>query len=145
MQTLEIYGSPPIAAVTAFLAKAALPESDLTDQHMDHFFYSGPPPALSGLIGLELHGTDALLRSLAVAMDQRTAGVGSALVKRVEDHARSQGVRSIFLLTMTAEAFFTHRGYLTISRERAPPSIRNTKEFTGLCPASSVLMVKELS
>ncbi len=57
--------------------------------------------------------------------------------------ARS-GVRSLFLLTTTAEEFFGQRGYARVARESAPETIRSTREFADICPASSVLMVKHL-
>ncbi len=59
-------------------------------------------------------------------------------------HARSQGVRDVYLLTTTAEDFFARRGYVRIGREKAPRTIRSTREFADLCPASSAFMVKHL-
>jgi amino-acid N-acetyltransferase len=54
------------------------------------------------------------------------------------------GVRSIYLLTTTAEVFFKRLGYERIERSRAPPSIERTREFASLCPASSAFMIKQL-
>jgi amino-acid N-acetyltransferase len=48
------------------------------------------------------------------------------------------------LLTTTAEDFFRALGYARIARELAPEAIRTTREFSSLCPASSVVMVKRL-
>ncbi len=76
--------------------------------------------------------------------DARAAGTGSALVRHAETYALTHGVRRIFLLTTTAEAFFARRGYGRIAREHAPESIRTTREFADICPASSALMVKTL-
>ncbi|CAG0968732.1 partial amino-acid N-acetyltransferase, partial [Anaerolineae bacterium] len=59
-------------------------------------------------------------------------------------YARDRGVKSLYLLTMTAEAFFLRRGYARLLRENAPEAIRNTKEFSGICPLSSAFMVKNL-
>ena len=99
---------------TQLLAAAGLPTNDLTDQHCQDFFYIGPATAPTGLVGLEMFGDVALLRSLVVRVRPwRSAGVGgSALVRHAEDHARANGVRAgSMLLTTTAEAFFTRRGY----------------------------------
>ena len=99
---------------------------------------------LRDVVGLELFGEVALLRSLAVASSRRGTGVGSGLVAHAERHARDQGVQSLFLLTTTAEKFFLRRGYTRIPRDEAPAAIKGTKEFSGICPSSSAFMVKQL-
>ena len=96
------------------------------------------------MVGLELFGEVALLRSLAVASSRRGSGLGSRLVAHAERHARDQGVQSLFLLTTTAEKFFLRRGYTRIPRDEAPAAIKGTREFSGICPASSAFMVKNL-
>jgi amino-acid N-acetyltransferase len=135
---------PPLAAAARLLAAAQLPTSDLSEQHCEHFFFCGPASAPVGLVGLELFGDVALLRSLAVAAAARSAGTGSALVRHAEDHARASGVRVLYLLTTTAEPFFARHGYARAPRDTAPEAIRATREFAGLCPASSALMFKPL-
>lgn len=135
---------PQRTAVVALLEAASLPLTDLTDEHMEHFFSAGPASTLLGVVGLELCGRHALLRSLAVAAGQRSGGLGSALVERAETHARAHGARSIYLLTTTAEGFFERRGYRSVPRDSAPPGIRETREFADMCPASSAFMVKIL-
>jgi amino-acid N-acetyltransferase len=144
MSTATILMHPSRSAAVALLEAAQLPAADLTDAHMEHFFYSGPSGTPTGLVGIELYGADALLRSLAVVSGSRSTGLGSALVRHVEAHARSRGVRSIFLLTTTAAEFFARRGYRPVDRGSAPPAIRNTREFADICPASSAFMVKDL-
>ena len=136
--------SPSRSAATSLLDAAALPTLDLTDAHMEHFFYSGPAHAPTGLVGLELFESQALLRSLVVSGAARSRGLGSALLAQAEEHARTAGVREIYLLTTTAEEFFKRRGFSTAAREDAPPAIRQSREFAGLCPASSAFMIKRL-
>jgi amino-acid N-acetyltransferase len=121
-----------------------LPVSDITDEHLEHFFFIGSDGPLTGLVGLEIFGADALLRSLVVGEDVRSKGLGSALVEHAEQYAASKSVRSIYLLANTAEAFFKRRGYERIDRWQAPLSIERTREFASLCPASSAFMVKSL-
>jgi len=130
---------------TRLLGAAGLPTADLTDAHMEHFFYCGNPEAPLALVGLEFCGENALLRSLAVAPEGRNSGVGSALVERAESHARERGARSIFLLTTTAEDFFRRRGYESADRAAAPAAIRATREFADICPASSAFLTKSLA
>ncbi|MGB6356936.1 MAG: arsenic resistance N-acetyltransferase ArsN2, partial [Steroidobacteraceae bacterium] len=126
---------PAPASARGLLAAANLPSSDLTDEQLTKFFYCGPAAAPSALIGLEIYGADALLRSLVVDPSVRSAGLGSALVAHVETHAAKHDVGTLYLLTTTAEAFFARRGYGRIDRSAAPAAIRSTKEFAGLCPA----------
>jgi amino-acid N-acetyltransferase len=135
---------PALCAATALLESAQLPTADLTEAHCEHFFCAGPADAPTGLVGLELFGDVALLRSLVVSAEARSSGMGSALVRFAEDHARARGVRAVYLLTTTAEAFFLRRGYSPAARDSAPEAIRSTREFAGICPASSAFLSKQL-
>ena len=139
-----IKSNPSLAGAVALLQGAGLPVSDLTAAHLSHFFYSGSAADPDGLVGLELYDTEALLRSLVVAPALRSAGLGGALLDHAESYARAAGVRSIFLLTTTAESFFSTRGYVLADRASAPAPIRATREFASICPASSAFMMKHL-
>ncbi|MBI3899855.1 MAG: GNAT family N-acetyltransferase [Gammaproteobacteria bacterium] len=139
-----IYSRPSMAAVKNLLAAENLPTADITDTLLAHFFGYGDKSAPDGVIGFELHGNTALLRSLAVTAVQRGRGVGSRLVVHAEQYARANGIESLYLLTTTAEKFFRRRGYQPSARAAAPAGIRDTTEFSSLCPASAVLMVKNL-
>ena len=145
MSTSEaIHQQPPRAAAVALLERESLPTSDITDQHLKWFFYAGAADAPTGMVGLEVYGTVGLLRSLVVSADTRTLGLGTALLAHVEEYASAHGMHSLYLLTMTAEAFFLRRGYHRIDRTMAPATIRSTREFAGLCPSSSAFMFKRL-
>jgi N-acetylglutamate synthase-like GNAT family acetyltransferase len=141
---MNIFRNPSVSAVKSLLAESDLPSSDLTADHLKHFFGCGPKERLTGVVGLEIYGEAALLRSLAVTQDCRGNGFGKALVAKAETYARSHGVTEIYLLTSTAERFFERLGYRPASREAAPETIRRTREFADLCPSSSAFMVKEL-
>jgi amino-acid N-acetyltransferase len=141
-QPMLIRARPQLLPAVALLKTHGLPAADLTFDHLEHFFFACSGQSLVGLVGLEIHGTDALLRSLVVAESQRGQGLGSRLVHHAERHAAQQEVRSVYLLTMTAEDFFARRGYGRIERTQAPLAIQRTREFEALCPASSVFMMK---
>ncbi len=141
---MNTFAKPSETAAKQLLSESGLPIEDITAKHLQHFFSCGPGPDLEGLVGLELYGEVALLRSLVVAPNQRGSGLGSRLVEHAEHYARDRGVKSLYLLTMTAEAFFLRRGYARLPRENAPEAIQNTKEFSGICPLSSAFMVKNL-
>ncbi len=130
--------------VAALLEASGLPSDDVTDDLCRHFFFAGPPHAPTGLVGLELSGDVALLRSLVVAEALRGSGAGSALLDHAERSARAKGVKSLYLLTTTAAAFFSRRGYALAPRETAPAAIRATREFSAVCPGSAAFMSKLL-
>lgn len=141
---VDINRRPARNSIIALLEGADLPTADLTDEHLEHFFSIGPHAAPFGLVGLEMHGKQALLRSLVVAPNYRAGGAGSALVEHAESYARDRGVEAVYLLTTTAEPFFTRLGYGRIERSEAPAFIRSTREYSDFCPTSSTLMVKHL-
>jgi amino-acid N-acetyltransferase len=144
MGTEPVHARPTKQAAVRLLEGAQLPVADLTDAHMEHFFFSGPEQAPTGLVGLEFCGRDALLRSLVVTPASRGAGLGKALTRHAEEHARSHGARAVYLLTTTAAAFFRAHGYSVADRATAPAAIRATPEFADICPASSAFLFKEL-
>jgi amino-acid N-acetyltransferase len=142
--SLAIHRAPRHAEVARLLQGASLPTSDLSVEHMQDFFYAGPSSAPIGVVGLQFFGSDALLRSLVVTAEYRAQGLGQRLVEHAEQQAREHGAAAIYLLTTTAEAFFRARGYVVTPRDSAPPAIRSTPEFAGLCPASSAFLSKRL-
>lgn len=139
---ITIFSRPPLAQVKRLLDDAGLPTADLMIAHLEDFFGIGTPDALVGVVGVEPLGSAALVRSLAVAPDQRSHGFGKALVNAAERHARSKGATDLYLLTNNAEQFFEGLGYTRAERTTAPEAIRRTREFAALCPASAVFMVK---
>jgi hypothetical protein len=60
MDTLSIYARPSLLAAKELLESVALPSSDLTEQHLEHFLYCGPADEFTGLVGLEIYGPHAL-------------------------------------------------------------------------------------
>jgi amino-acid N-acetyltransferase len=141
---LMIRARPSLLKAAALLEAQGLPVSDITDEHLEHFFYFGSCGSPTALVGVEVYGTDALLRSLVVANAARAQGLGSSLVEHAEDYAASRQVSAMYLLTTTAESFFRRRGYRCIDRAQAPAAIQSTREFASLCPASSAFMIKRL-
>jgi len=64
---IQIRERPPHLSVVALLEAEGLPTSDLTEAHLEHFFFTGTDGAPSALVGLEIYGNAALLRSLVVS------------------------------------------------------------------------------
>jgi amino-acid N-acetyltransferase len=144
IEPMNIRRRPRHSTAVALLESHGLPTSDITDAHLEYFFYAGDDGSPSGIIGLEIYDSSALLRSLVVAEDARGQGVGSALTLKAEQFAASKNIRCLYLLTTTAETFFSRLGYERIDRSAAPAAIVATAEFSQLCPASSAFMYKSL-
>ena len=131
--------------VVALLEAAALPTEDLDPSSMAHFLVARDASArVISTIGYERYGRAALLRSLAVARENRNRNLGTQMVAALEAQCRSLAVTELFLLTTTARNFFLGQGYETISREAVPMPLRATAEFTKLCPDSAHCMTKSL-
>lgn len=126
------------------LARCGLPTDDLTPDGSWLFYGCRVDGKLAGCVGLECCGSAALLRSLAVARDHRGKGLGRVLVAHAEARASARNIETLFLLTTAAAPFFADLDYRPIERNQAPESIRATRQFAGLCPASATLMRKAL-
>jgi len=102
----------------------------------------GDSPA--GAIGVEAFSHVGLLRSLVVDPESRAEGIGRLLVAALEAHARCHGLTELWLLTIDADRYFRALGYTAKERSEAPSAIRETAEFSRLCPGTAVLMWKAL-
>lgn len=142
--------APPLSdrdfgAVRDLLSDSDLSHEDLSPGSMRDFVGLRGEDGLQAVAGLELHGSEALLRSVATTPAARGTGLGKKVTAAAEARARRAGVARLWLLTETAEGFFARLGWARAARDEAPPSIRETTQFTSLCPASAALMVKRLS
>ncbi|WP_121353352.1 arsenic resistance N-acetyltransferase ArsN2 [Flavisolibacter nicotianae] len=124
------------------LARANLPVQDI-GEHTE-LFELKTDAEIIGTIGLEHNGTVGLLRSLSVEEGSRGKGYGEQLVGFLEETAKARGIETLYLLTTTAAAFFSKRGYLVIGREEVPPFVKQTTEFSSVCPSTATLMRKQL-
>jgi amino-acid N-acetyltransferase len=131
------------AAVERLLVLAELPVAGVAESFGD-FFVAEIPGGVVGVAGLEIHGDDGILRSVAVPAAERGRGIGALLTERVLEHARRSGLRRVYLLTTPAEADFARHGVVRIAREDVPAQVRDSIEFREACPASAIAMVLEL-
>jgi N-acetylglutamate synthase-like GNAT family acetyltransferase/2-polyprenyl-3-methyl-5-hydroxy-6-metoxy-1,4-benzoquinol methylase len=137
-------------AVERLLAAAGLPDAGIADLFATRAgdFVVAEAPAGGELLavgGLELCCDDALLRSVAVREDARHLGIGRALVLRLIAEAERRGLRALYLLTQTAEHYFPRFGFARIGREEVPAEVAATEEFASACPASAVVMRREVA
>jgi len=77
-------------------------------------------------------GYTRCFRSVVVASDAKGAGIGGALTRRVLEEARGRGASTVYLLTTTA------------IRADVPAALQASKEFHGACPASAIVMRRDL-
>lgn len=145
----EIYNIRPAQntdkeAIIELLKKNNLPTRDLTGELQDFFVIKDGEKVIA-VIGLETHGDHGLLRSMATDTAYRNNGNATSLVNELFTLARSKKLKDIYLLTTTAEKYFDKKGFVKIDRDLAPEEIKQTAEFTGLCPSSAVLMKKEVA
>ncbi|AOP33372.1 hypothetical protein A0128_05645 [Leptospira tipperaryensis] len=141
---MDFFFHPNFENVLNLLQDNALPIEDLKTQDLNNFIGYGDESELGAIVGLELRGESALLRSFAVKDSIRKQGIGTQLVHKIEERARLLQVKKLFLITTTARKFFLRLGYQEIERDSLPREIRGTEEFTTLCPTSSSILMKIL-
>jgi amino-acid N-acetyltransferase len=130
--------------ITGWLAAARLPVADLSIDDIQHFLLADSDDDLVGTIGLEPFDDIGLLRSLVVVPHSQGSGAGRRLVAALEAEAARRGMRELWLLTTDADAYFTNLGYEVVPRDDAPECIRQTTEFSKLCPADAIVMRKPM-
>ena len=130
-------------AIEALLRAGHLPVEGAAE-HIAHFTVGTGSRGIFAAGGFEPHGAYALLRSFVVAEAEQGRSHGTDLLRHVLLDARQAGIETVFLLTQTAEQFFARFGFKPVERDDAPPAIRQTSEFTSLCPASARLMALSL-
>jgi amino-acid N-acetyltransferase len=128
--------------ITGWLAAARLPVADLSIDDTRHFLLAESDGIAVGTIGLEPYDDIGLLRSLVVVPHSQGNGAGRRLVMALEHEAAALGMRELWLLTTDADAYFAKLGYEIMPRESAPESIRQTTEFSKLCPSDAIVMRK---
>ena len=130
--------------LAAALARAKLPVDDLEAPGRLFWRFETVDAVPVGFGGLEVHGEDALLRSIVTLPPVRSRGVGAAMVAALEFEAKLLGCRSVWLLTTSAAGFFDRLGYAKCDRAVVPEAIRATQEFASLCPAGADVLVKRI-
>lgn len=134
-----------LPGVIALLKTCGLPTDDLGAVNLEHFELAEDARGqIVGIAGFDRAGSDALLRSLAVAPDCRGRGLGDALVMRREAAAKIVGVSCFYLLTTSAAGYFRRLGYGDVTRAEVPAAIAAHAQFRSLCPASATCLAKRL-
>lgn len=138
-------GANDLADIQELVRQANLPHEDISAQRMPQFVVArGNDDELLAAGGIEIHGDDALLRSVVVSDRTRGSGLGRIVVSALESRARAAGINAIYLLTTTAGDYFPRLGYEPFPRGSVPSGIAESTQFMSLCPASAVCLQKIL-
>jgi amino-acid N-acetyltransferase len=122
------------------LGRSELTEQDVAEGWGHYFVVREDDGRVVAVAGLEIHGEDGLLRSVAVDPDYRGQGLAGSLIDAAMQRAKRVQLRSVYLLTTTARDYFAGRGFADCSREEAPPAIRESWEFRTGCPSTAAFM-----
>ena len=128
-----------LPAIQALLTSHHLPLDDLA-QHLATAVVAEEDGRLVATAALEVYGSEALLRSVAVAESQRRTGLGGQIVQAILELAQQQGIGEVYLLTETAAAYFPRFGFQPITRAEVAETVQQSAEFTTACPASAQAM-----
>ena len=132
-------------AVRDLLSSVGLVGELALDEHLGSFFVLRNEQGVVGAVALEVHGDDAILRSLAVSPEFRGAGYGWMLADMAVSQARWRGVRRIYLLTETASDFFAAKfGFRVVDRSTLSKQVAASETFSRLTGAQLVAMRLDL-
>ena len=129
--------------IRALLGQLHLPLSGV-DEHLPTMLVAREGQQIVGTAALEMYADGALLRSVAVEPRRQGMQLGHQLTDAALQLAAARGATTVFLLTTTAERFFPRFGFEQIARDEVPPSVRASVEFQSACPASAIVMRKQL-
>ena len=136
--------SGDLERVTDLLGECGLPAGGVEENLGKWFVVAEHEGEFVGVCGIEVSGVFGLLRSLAVSPSWRGRSVGHALVNDRIARARTAGIRTLYLLTIDADRYFDQVGFRRINRDAVPREIKNSLEFSSLCPETAVAMVRDL-
>lgn len=125
----------------SFLEANRLPYKDIKLAGNLFIRYNDADGNLIGSGGLELYGKVALIRSVAVIQSRRRENLGTRIVDDLLQRARGLQIDSVYLLTETAHSFFLKKGFKDFDRDEVPAELKNSSEFSEVCPASAKCML----
>jgi arsenate reductase (thioredoxin) len=134
-------GNNDLVAIKKLLADNKLPIDDITGDNID-LLIAKDKHIIIAVIGLEKYGEYGLLRSMATHISYRNQGIAEKLMNELFSLAAKKGIQEMYLLTETAEQYFEKRGFIKTKREDVPDHIRESSEFSSVCPASAAVMKK---
>ncbi|MBT2971096.1 MAG: hypothetical protein B6D72_01720 [gamma proteobacterium symbiont of Ctena orbiculata] len=132
-----------LSEIKALLESCELSTEDIDLKKSLYFYGKKIDSTIVAVVGLEILGSSALIRSVAVSAEHRGTGIGKRLVSYAESTAASKGVEKLYMLTTDAHDYFYKLGYRPVSRAVVPEEIETTQQFSTICPSNALLMSKE--
>ncbi|UCG03808.1 MAG: GNAT family N-acetyltransferase [Candidatus Heimdallarchaeota archaeon] len=132
-----------LESVYSLLKLVDLPIDGVAD-NFHNFFVAWERNQLQGCAGVEVYEDVGLIRSVAVHPSFQSHGLGRKLVETIQKFSTEKGLKEIYLLTETAEKFFLKLNYIVIPRNEVNSRVKQSSEFTTVCPESAICMVKTL-
>lgn len=133
-----------IAALKRLLVSSLLPSRDVGGAHQ-RFIVASENGRIIGCAGLQVAGQDGLVRSMAVHWTRRNSGLGSRLHERLLFEAVLAGVRTLYVVTTSAEGFFASHGFRKVAASAVPPDLQVSEEFAAFVPGGSTVMSRPVS
>lgn len=133
-----------VPKIIELLKLGNLPPDDCKD-HLEHFLVVEENEKVIGAGGLEICGSEGLVRSMVVAPEHRGRGIAQNLYRLIEGKAHESGIKTLYLLTESAAGYFKNLGFNVQERSEVPVSIMETRQFRELCPASATVMFRTIS
>lgn len=145
MRAIRPAANEDLLPLLALLEAAGLPREGVRDEFPAGYAVIDGPEGLVAAAGVETYGDHGLLRSVAVAADQRGQGLGTTLVRERVVWAGARGLSRVWLLTTTAGPFFRALGFEPATRDAAPAALAASPELAHACPASAECLALDLT
>jgi amino-acid N-acetyltransferase len=138
---LIVSGATPqdVEAIKQLLLANDLPLAGV-DDHWKTFVVAREGEQIVACGGAEEYRKAALIRSIAVAPEHRSRGIGRHIVRQLLDRLSARGIRDFYLLTTTAADYFKKRGFKPCDRDQVDPQLLASREFQDACPKTAVCM-----
>lgn len=128
--------------LVATLRKAGLPVEGVHEAGPLFWRFQTEDDVPVGFGGLQMHGADAVLRSIVTLPPMRRRGIGAVMVAAMEGEAALLKARTIWLRTAACADFFARLGYAACDSGTVPPQIRASASFAAA--GAAIVMVKRL-
>lgn len=115
-------------SIAALLERCGLPNAD-TAAIIKYFHIALHAGSLIGCAAAEPHGSDILIRSVAVEPAWRDQGIATHLVAALLIRARGTDARAAYLLSSSAPAYFARWGFSLFPVEQVPAAISASPAF----------------
>lgn len=132
---------PEDAGAVARLLEASGLGPQGVDERLEGTLVADVDRRIVGTAAVERSDGDALLRSVAVDPDHRRGGLGSLITAHAVRLAKESGARSLYLVTATAEGFFSSLGFESVGdAEGLPEHLRRLAVDRDRCASADRAM-----